>query len=47
MPATVKVVDGMAHVTVDGEGQVAAPGQAAVVYADDRVIGGGWVARPS
>ena len=47
MPATVKVVDGMAHVTVDGDGQVAAPGQAAVLYADDRVIGGGWVARPS
>ncbi len=45
MPATVQVINDIAHITVDGDGQVAAPGQAAVLYADDRVIGGGWVAR--
>jgi tRNA-specific 2-thiouridylase len=42
-----------AEVTVDAEVRVtlaepvtAAPGQAAVIYAGDRVVGGGWVARP-
>lgn len=44
-----------ARVTVDGsrarvellEPVVAAPGQAAVFYQGDRVLGGGWIARPA
>jgi tRNA-uridine 2-sulfurtransferase len=45
MPATVEVIDGKARVSVEGVPQVAAPGQAAVLYIGDRVVGGGWVAK--
>jgi tRNA-specific 2-thiouridylase len=39
------VAAGPAEVTVtyDGEGPVPTPGQAAVLYDDDRVVGGGWI----
>jgi tRNA-specific 2-thiouridylase len=49
LPATVAVegVDGArARVRFEGPGTIAAPGQAAVFYDSDRVVGGGWVARP-
>jgi tRNA U34 2-thiouridine synthase MnmA/TrmU len=31
-------------VRFSGDGAVAAPGQAAVIYDGDRVVGGGWIA---
>jgi tRNA-specific 2-thiouridylase len=34
---------GRGRVDLRGEGEVAAPGQAAVFYRDDRVLGGGWI----
>jgi tRNA-uridine 2-sulfurtransferase len=42
--AEITVADGSASVRL-AEPTVAAPGQAAVVYAGDRVIAGGWIAR--
>ena len=42
--AEITVRDGAAHVRL-AEATVAAPGQAAVVYAGDRVLAGGWIAR--
>ena len=44
IPSTIQVTDGVAHVRL-AEPTVAAPGQAAVVYAGDRVLAGGWIAR--
>ena len=31
---------------LEGDGAIAAPGQAAVLYDRDRVVAGGWIARP-
>jgi tRNA-uridine 2-sulfurtransferase len=45
MQADIVVSHGIAQISVTGEGQVAAPGQAVVIYEGDRVIGGGWVQR--
>ncbi len=42
--AEITVVDGTARVQL-AEPTVAAPGQAAVIYAGDRVLAGGWIAR--
>ncbi len=33
------------HLEFEGDAPIAAPGQAAVLYQDDVVVGGGWVAR--
>ena len=44
IPADV-TVGAEVHVAL-AEPVTAAPGQAAVIYAGDRVIGGGWIARP-
>jgi tRNA-specific 2-thiouridylase len=46
LPATVTPTPLGAAVHFSGETAVAAPGQAAVFYDGDRVVGGGWVARP-
>jgi tRNA-uridine 2-sulfurtransferase len=42
-PARVAVHDGTAEVTFDEPVAAAAPGQAAVFYDGDRVLGGGWI----
>lgn len=45
LPAEVELsADGRVHLTVQ-EATVAAPGQAAVLYEGDRVLGGGWIER--
>jgi tRNA-specific 2-thiouridylase len=44
IPAQITVEDDAARVRL-AEPTVAAPGQAAVVYAGDRVLAGGWVAH--
>lgn len=41
--ATVRAVGDGAEVELAGDGVVAAPGQAAVFYDGDRVLGGGWI----
>ncbi len=48
VPATLFAAgqDGRARVLLDAPDS-AAPGQACVFYAADRVLGGGWIARPS
>lgn len=46
LAATVVADGDRARVTL-AEPTVAAPGQAAVIYAGDRVVGGGWIARSS
>jgi len=46
LPATILVEDGRARATL-AEPAIAAPGQAAVIYDGDRVVGGGWIARSS
>jgi tRNA-specific 2-thiouridylase len=46
IPATIRIEEGVAHVQLS-EPTVAAPGQAAVVYAGDRVLAGGWIAGPA
>ena len=38
---------GEAELVLDAEAGAVAPGQAAVLYAGDRVLGGGWIRRPS
>jgi tRNA-specific 2-thiouridylase len=38
------VAAGEARVTFDGTGPLVTPGQAAVFYRDDIVLGGGWIA---
>ncbi|MGQ9367732.1 tRNA 2-thiouridine(34) synthase MnmA [Azospirillum sp. ST 5-10] len=44
-PATVRLAaDGTAEVTLDEAQFGIAPGQACVMYRDDRVLGGGWIA---
>jgi tRNA-uridine 2-sulfurtransferase len=43
-PANVEILpDGRFHVTFDEPCQAVAPGQAAVCYDGDRVLGGGWI----
>lgn len=37
--------DGTAHITLDTPQYGISPGQAAVCYVDDRVIGGGWIVK--
>jgi tRNA-specific 2-thiouridylase len=44
-PATVHVSGARARVTFDAPASAAAPGQAAVFYRDDEVLGGGWIVR--
>jgi tRNA-uridine 2-sulfurtransferase len=44
-PATVDLHDGRATVTFDEPIAAASPGQAAVFYDGDRVLGGGWIER--
>jgi tRNA-specific 2-thiouridylase len=45
-PATVQRFSGTSvRVTFDAPQRAVAPGQAAVFYDDDAVIGGGWIAR--
>jgi tRNA-specific 2-thiouridylase len=44
LAAVVEERDGRVRVAWTGEGAIAAPGQAAVFYDGDRVVGGGWVA---
>ncbi len=46
LAATVEDHGGRVRVAWTGDGAIAAPGQAAVIYDGDRVVGGGWVARP-
>ena len=43
-PATVTVDGARAHVRFDTAVRAVAPGQAAVIYDGDRVLGGGWIA---
>ncbi len=43
VPARVRAIGAGAEVVFDGEPVVAAPGQAAVFYDGDRVLGGGWI----
>lgn len=43
-PATVELVGDVARVRFDAPVRAVAPGQAAVIYAGDRVLGGGWIA---
>jgi tRNA-specific 2-thiouridylase len=45
LAATVEPTGAGAIVRFSDDGTIAAPGQAAVFYDGDRVIGGGWVAR--
>jgi tRNA-specific 2-thiouridylase len=45
LAATVTPAGASAAVRFSDESTVAAPGQAAVIYDGDRVVGGGWVAR--
>jgi len=44
-PAVVRVEGDQAWVRFDGAARAAAPGQAAVIYDGDRVLGGGWIAE--
>jgi tRNA-specific 2-thiouridylase len=44
IPATI-AIDGATATERLAEATVAAPGQAAVIYAGDRVLAGGWIAR--
>jgi tRNA-specific 2-thiouridylase len=43
-PATIAVADGHAHVTFDAPERAPAPGQAAVFYDGETVLGGGFIA---
>ena len=38
--------DGEAELVLDAPAGAVAPGQAAVLYDGDRVLGGGWIRRP-
>ena len=42
-PATLRVVGSRATVEFDAPVRAVAPGQAAVAFAGDRVLGGGWI----
>jgi len=44
--ATIRADAGDAHVAFAAPEPAVAPGQACVFYDDDRVVGGGWIARP-
>ncbi|WP_442900265.1 aminomethyltransferase beta-barrel domain-containing protein [Geoalkalibacter sp.] len=45
MPATISALpDGRAEVRFDAPQMGVTPGQAAVFYEGDRVLGGGWIA---
>lgn len=44
-PATLELAGQVARVRFEQPVNAAAPGQAAVVYAGDRVLGGGWIAE--
>lgn len=46
VPAAVELEGTVARVRFAAPVQAAAPGQAGVVYAGDRVLGGGWIAEP-
>ena len=43
-PATIAIDGARARVRFDAPVRAAAPGQAAVIYAGDQVLGGGWIA---
>lgn len=44
-PATVTIAGDVAEVAFDAPMRGVSPGQAAVFFADDRVLGGGWIRR--
>jgi tRNA-specific 2-thiouridylase len=44
-PARVELAGERATIHFDAPVQAAAPGQAAVIYAGERVLGGGWIAE--
>ena len=47
LPVRLSVDDGdRLRLDLEGDGAIAAPGQAAVLYDRDRVVAGGWIARP-